>query len=221
MTDPRPTDRDLVARAVDDRHPGAPGPDSGPDRPTSADADRARRDRLAAAAEEAGLLDLGFRTVDSPIGSLLLVASAAGVVRVAFAVEDHDAVLADLATAVSPRLLRAPARLDRTAQQLEEYFRGERRSFDVPLDLRLAHGFRREVLEQLPAIAYGATASYAEVARAAGHPRAVRAVGSACSHNPVPVLVPCHRVVRSDGSIGQYLGGTEAKRALLALETAS
>jgi methylated-DNA-[protein]-cysteine S-methyltransferase len=177
-------------------------------------------DRLVAAADRDGLLDLTYRTVDSPIGALLLAAGPAGLVRVAFEREDFDLVLRDLATTVSPRILASPNRLDAVAEQLEEYFAGARRDFDVPLDLRLAHGFRRTVLDQLRAIDYGTTASYAAVARAAGHPKAVRAVGSACSHNPVPVVVPCHRVVRSDGSIGQYLGGTDAKRALLALEAA-
>ena len=126
-----------------------------------------------------------------------------------------------LATDISPRILRAPPRLDEAARQLDEYFAGSRRAFDLPVDLRLAHGFRRDVLDHLLAIPYGRTESYAEVARAAGNPKAVRAVGSACAHNPVPVVVPCHRVVRSDGSIGQYLGGTETKVWLLALESAA
>jgi methylated-DNA-[protein]-cysteine S-methyltransferase len=106
------------------------------------------------------------------------------------------------------------------AREIEEYFAGRRHAFDVPLDLQLAHGFRRAVLAQLREIAYGATASYAAVARAAGHPRAVRAVGTACATNPLPVVVPCHRVVRSDGSIGQYVGGVAAKETLLSLEGA-
>lgn len=178
------------------------------------------RARLSEAADRQGLLDLAYRTVDSPVGSLLLVAGAAGLVRLAFAGEDHDAVLADLAARVSPRLLRAPGRLDPAARELDEYFGGRRRRFEVPVDLRLAHGFRRAVLDQLQAIPYGAIRTYAAVARAAGNPAAVRAVGGACSHNPVPVVVPCHRVVRSDGTIGRYLGGVDAKRALLALEAA-
>ncbi len=126
-----------------------------------------------------------------------------------------------LATDISPRILRAPPRLDEAARQLGEYFAGSRRAFDLPVDLRLAHGFRRDVLDHLLAIPYGRTESYAEVARASGNPKAVRAAGSACSHNPVPVVVPCHRVVRSDGSIGQYLGGTETKVWLLAMESAA
>ena len=168
----------------------------------------------------AGLLDVAYRTVDSPLGPLLLAATVDGVVRVAFAAEDHDEVLARLAADVSPRILRYPARLDDAARQLDEYFAGRRRGFDVPVDLRLAHGFRRDVLAHLREIPFGATESYATVARAAGSPKAVRAVGTACATNPIPLVVPCHRVVRSDGTIGQYRGGVEAKRTLLALESA-
>jgi methylated-DNA-[protein]-cysteine S-methyltransferase len=177
-------------------------------------------DRLVADADHDGLLDLAYRAVDSPIGSLLLVATPAGLVRVAFDREDHDVVLTRLADDISPRVLRAPARLDAVAAQLDEYFAGRRQGFDVPIDFRLAHGFRRTVLDHLREIAYGSTASYAAVAAAAGSPNAVRAVGTACARNPLPVVVPCHRVVRSDGSVGQYLGGTEAKETLLALEAA-
>jgi methylated-DNA-[protein]-cysteine S-methyltransferase len=118
-------------------------------------------------------------------------------------------------------VLRAPSRLDPAARQLDEYFSGRRHSFDLPLDLQLAHGFRRMVLDRLADLDYGSTASYAAVAAALGNPKAVRAVGTACATNPVPVVVPCHRVVRSDGSTGGYVGGVEAKRALLSLETAN
>jgi methylated-DNA-[protein]-cysteine S-methyltransferase len=177
-------------------------------------------DRLAAGADRDGLLDVAYRTVDSPVGALLLAATPEGLVRVAFDREGHDAVLARLADDVSPRILLAPARLDAVATELDEYFAGRRHRFDVPIDFRLAHGFRRTVLDHLRDIAYGSTASYSAVAVAAGSPNAVRAVGTACARNPLPVVVPCHRVVRSDGSVGQYLGGTEAKEALLALEAA-
>ncbi|UJP39015.1 methylated-DNA--[protein]-cysteine S-methyltransferase [Cellulomonas palmilytica] len=173
---------------------------------------------LAARAEDAGLLDVAYRTLDAPVGALLLAATPVGLVRVAFAVQDHEAVLADLAARVSPRVLAAPRRLDAVARQLDEYFAGTRRRFDVPLDLRLATGFRRAVVEHLPRIGYGRTESYAQVAAAAGSPRAVRAVGTACALNPVPLVVPCHRVVRSDGSPGRYAGGDAAKTALLELE---
>ena len=174
--------------------------------------------RLATRAESIGDLDVAYRTVDSPVGTLLLAATARGLVRVAYPAEDHDAVLATLAAQISPRILAAPRRLDQAVRELDEYFAGRRQRFDAPLDLRLSHGFRRTVLEHLVDIAYGRTASYATVAIAVGSPRAVRAVGSACATNPLPVVVPCHRVVRSDGSIGQYLGGTAAKRLLLDLE---
>jgi methylated-DNA-[protein]-cysteine S-methyltransferase len=177
-------------------------------------------DQLVAQADQADLLDISYRTIDSPLGPLLLAATPAGLVRVAFDREGHDDVLARLATDVSPRILRSPARLDDVARQLDEYFAGGRHRFDVPVDLQLAHGFRRTVLDHLRDITYGTTASYSAVAAASGSPAAVRAVGSACANNPVPVIVPCHRVVRSDGSIGQYLGGPEAKRALLDLEAA-
>ena len=176
--------------------------------------------RLAAAAEADGLVDVAYRTVDSPVGTLLLAATAAGVVRIAFEQQGHDAALAALASLVSPRVLRAPARLDPLVRELEEYFAGTRRTFDLPLDRRLASGFRAEVLAHLPEIGYGSTASYADVARLAGNPGAVRAVGTACARNPLPIVLPCHRVVRSDGTPGQYAGGPEAKLTLLALEAA-
>lgn len=184
------------------------------------DATRRLHERLVAAAQQDGLLDLAYRTFDSPVGALLLAATEQGLVRVAYAREDHDAVLATLADAVSPRILRAPARLETTVRQLDEYFAGGRRTFDLPLDFRLSRGFRRAVLAHLPEIDYGSTESYAQVAAAAGSPKAVRAVGTACATNPLPVVVPCHRVVRSDGSSGGYVGGEDAKRTLLTLEAA-
>lgn len=177
--------------------------------------------RLAAAAADAGLLDLSYTTLDTPIGKLLLAATDQGLVRVAFDRENHDAVLEQLAGKISPRILHSPARLEAAVRQLDEYFAGHRREFELPLDWRLAKGFRREVLAHLPQIAYGRTESYAQVAAAAGNPKAVRAVGTACGTNPLPVVVPCHRVVRSDGSFGGYLGGAEAKQLLLTLEAAA
>jgi len=175
---------------------------------------------LVRRAEAEGLLDVAYRTVDSPLGALLVATTPVGLVRLAFEGEDHATVLAAIADDVSPRVLQADARLDDLARQLDEYFAGRRRGFDVPVDLRLARGFRRAVLEHLRDIPYGRIESYASVARAAGSPNAVRAAGSACAMNPVPLVVPCHRVVRSDGSIGHYRGGAEAKRRLLALEAA-
>jgi methylated-DNA-[protein]-cysteine S-methyltransferase len=181
----------------------------------------ALHERLADAAQREGVLDVAYRTVDTPVGSLLLAATPRGLVRVAFASEGHDAALAMLATRVSPRVLHAPARLDVVARELDEYFAGRRRSFDVPLDLSLSAGFRRLVLGHLPDIGFGRTETYAQVATAVGNPRAVRAVGSACATNPLPVVVPCHRVLRTDGSLGGYLGGVDVKRTLLQLESAA
>jgi methylated-DNA-[protein]-cysteine S-methyltransferase len=185
------------------------------------DSDGRLHGRLAALAERRGLLDVSYRIADSPFGPLLLAATGEGLVRVAFSLEDHDAVLARLAGEISPRILRAPGRLDEAARQLDEYFAGRRRAFSVPVDLQLARGFRRAVLVHLRDIPYGATQSYAAVAKAAGNPSAIRAAASACSHNPLPLVVPCHRVVRSDGTIGEYLGGPEVKQALLAMEAAA
>lgn len=188
--------------------------------PSSLEVDELRT-RLVDRAVDADLLDVSYRTVDTPIGSLLVASTAEGLVRVAFELEGHDRVLAALASTISPRILRSGHRTDEVARQLDEYFAGRRRTFDVAVDLRLVTGFRRSVVSHLRDIAYGTTESYAEVARAAGNPGAVRAAGSACSHNPVPVVIPCHRVVRSDGTLGQYLGGTATKAALLDMESAA
>ncbi len=170
----------------------------------------------AAAAEH--LLDVAYRTVDSPVGTLLLAATPRGLVRVAYDAEGHDRVLDALASRVSPRVLRAPGRLDAAAREIEEYFGGRRRGFDLPLDLSLSKGFRLLVQQHLPSIGYGQTRSYQQVAELAGSPRAVRAVGTACATNPLPIVLPCHRVLRSDGTQGGYIGGAAAKAALLTLE---
>jgi methylated-DNA-[protein]-cysteine S-methyltransferase len=180
----------------------------------------ALRSRLTRAAGERDLIDVAYRTIETGLGPLLLASTSIGLVRVAYAVEGHDQVLADLAERIGPRVLHAPGRLDQAAHQIEQYLHHDRRRFDLPLDLRLATGFRHAVLAHLQAIDYGSTASYAMVAAAAGNPRAVRAVGTACARNPLPVVVPCHRVVRSDGTPGQYVGGLTAKRTLLAMESA-
>jgi methylated-DNA-[protein]-cysteine S-methyltransferase len=180
---------------------------------------RVLRDGLAAKAEEEGLLDVAYRTIDTPVGVLLLAATPTGLVRVAFESEGTDSVLEVLATKLSPRILHAPQRLDPAAKQLDEYFTGGRHRFGLPLDLSLSSGFRRTVLTYLPGIRYGQTASYREVAAGVDNPKAVRAVGTACATNPLPVIIPCHRVIRTDGLIGSYLGGTEVKRQLLTLES--
>lgn len=190
----------------------------------SAPADPALLARLHAGltrrAATEGLLDVAYTTVDSPVGRLLLAATPRGLARVAYDREDHDAVLDTLAHRLSPRILRAPARLDGVARELDEYFAGRRRTFDLDLDLSLSHGFRQVVQRHLPEIGYGQTRSYREVAELVGNPRAVRAVGTACATNPLPVVVPCHRVLRADGSLGGYVGGAEAKSVLLRLEAA-
>ncbi|WP_145943050.1 methylated-DNA--[protein]-cysteine S-methyltransferase [Corynebacterium glyciniphilum] len=186
------------------------------------DADLARlRTRLADDAAASGVLDVAYRTVDSPIGPLLVAATQKGLVRVAFGLEDFDAVLTALAQRVSPRVLESRPRLDAVATELDEYFSGRRQGFDLPLDFAMSSGFRQEVQRYLPHIGYGQTRSYKQVAESIGNPKAVRAVGTACATNPLPVVVPCHRVLRSDGGLGGYLGGLEAKSALLELETTS
>ena len=185
------------------------------------DEDRLKRlhARLETDAQASDLLDIAYCTVDFAVGRLLLVATPRGLLRVAFSNEDYDLVLQNLSERISPRMLEAPARLDPVVRQLDEYFVGRRRSFDVGLDWSLSQGFRRTVLEHLNTdIAYGNTASYAALARLSGSPKAVRAVGTACATNPIPIVVPCHRVIRSDGAVGAYRGGPAAKRALLDLE---
>jgi methylated-DNA-[protein]-cysteine S-methyltransferase len=175
---------------------------------------------LAPLAERDGLLDVAYTTTDSPVGPLLLAATPAGVVRVSFAREGFDAVLTSLAQRISPRVLEAPRRLDAARRQLEEYFAGGRSAFDVPLDWQLASGFRARVLHAIAAIPFGRTGTYRSIATVAGSPAAVRAAGTACATNPIPLLVPCHRVVRSDGTMGRYGGGEAAKRLLLEHEHA-
>lgn len=177
--------------------------------------------RLTSAAEDHDLLDVAYRTVDTPVGPLLLAATGKGLVRVAFESEGFDTVLQNLAAKVSPRLLEAPRRMDVVAVELEEYFAGRRHAFDVPLDFALSSGFRQVVQRSLPHIGYGRTRSYKEVAEQIGNPKAVRAVGTACATNPLPVVVPCHRVLRTDGTLGGYIGGLDAKTALLTLEEAA
>jgi methylated-DNA-[protein]-cysteine S-methyltransferase len=189
--------------------------------PVSDDDLAALHRRLEQSAQSAGVLDVAYRTVDTPVGPLLLAATTDGLVRVAYECEDFDRVLDVLANRVSPRVLRAPKRLDDAAAEIEEYFAGLRTGFDLPLDYSLSSGFRQLVQRHLPQIAYGRTQTYKDVATIVGNPKAVRAVGSACATNPLPVVVPCHRVLRTDGSLGGYIGGLAAKAALLTLEGAA
>ncbi|HET7013486.1 MAG TPA: methylated-DNA--[protein]-cysteine S-methyltransferase [Streptosporangiaceae bacterium] len=179
------------------------------------------RDSLGIAAEAEGLLDVAYTVVDSPVGRLLLAATPRGLVRVAYDIEDHDGVLDLLAQKLSPRVLRAPKRLDAAARELDEYFGGRRQVFDLPLDLSLSSGFRQLVQQHLPEIGYGQTRSYGQIAELVGNPKAVRAVGTACATNPLPVVVPCHRVLPANGTPGRYVGGTTAKVTLLSLEAAA
>jgi methylated-DNA-[protein]-cysteine S-methyltransferase len=176
--------------------------------------------RAAARADAEGLVDVGYAQVDSPLGRLVLAATPRGLLRVAY--EDFDggldAVLEHLAQRVSPRILEAPDRLDAVRRELDEYFAGARRAFDLPLDLVGVAPFTRRVLEATARIPFGATSTYREVAGAAGSPKAFRATGNALGSNPVPIVVPCHRVLATGGGLGGYTGGTHRKEVLLGLE---
>lgn len=200
------TDADDLLRGL---RRDAPGGDHEPD--------------LAAAiarAEAEGLVDVAYAQTDSPVGPLLVAVTDAGLVRVGFAREDVEAILQELAARISARVVRSPRRTDEIRRELDEYFAGGRQHFDVPLDWRLARGFRRQVLERLRAeVPYGRTVSYRQLAALAGNPTASRAVGTAMATNPIPIVVPCHRVLRSGGHLGGYGGGLPAKRLLLALES--
>jgi methylated-DNA-[protein]-cysteine S-methyltransferase len=178
-------------------------------------------DRFIRRADAEGLIEVAVERHDSPLGTLVLAATERGLVRLGLPAEDEDAVLDELAHRISARLLIAPrGALTHAHRQLDEYFAGQRRTFDVRLDWRLTSGFRREVLDATTRIAYGETASYRDVATLAGSPAAVRAAGTALATNPLPIVVPCHRVLRTDGALGGYRGGSRAKAQLLALEGA-
>jgi methylated-DNA-[protein]-cysteine S-methyltransferase len=175
-------------------------------------------DRFTARATEEGLLDVAYTTADSPFGPLLLAKTRRGLVRVGLPNQDQDELLVDLSERVSPRVLESPAELDETRRELDLYFAGKLDSFDLPLDWRLSGGFRQRVLRAINRIPYGQTRSYTEMARKAGNERAVRAAGTACGSNPIPLVVPCHRVLRTSGALGGYGGGLPMKEALLQLE---
>jgi methylated-DNA-[protein]-cysteine S-methyltransferase len=175
---------------------------------------------FAEEAEHAGLLDVAYASVDSPLGEVLVARTPRGVVRVNLPNHDPDWWLTTLAEQVSPRVLEAPGKLDDARRQLEAYFEGRLREFDLPLDWQLSHGFYRRALRAIARIPYGLTSSYTEIAAEAGNPRAYRAAGTACGSNPIPIVVPCHRVLRAGGEIGDYGGGPEMKRFLLELEGA-
>ena len=177
------------------------------------------RSGLAGRAAVEGLVDIAFERHDSPLGPLFLGATDEGLVRIGLPAEDEDEILDELARRVSVRVLRTPrAGVTQARRQLEEYFGRRRTAFDVRLDWRLTRGFRREVLRATAEIPYGRTSSYREVATRAGSPAAVRAAGTALATNPLPIVVPCHRVLRTGGGLGAYRGGPEAKAKLLDLE---
>ena len=182
-----------------------PGPDSLPD--------------IGPAAAQAGLLDVSYAIDDFPVGRLLLAATPQGLVRLAYLDHsDEDAVLAHLATHVSPRILASAGPLDEPRRELEEYFSGARRQFDMPLDWRLVRGFGRRVLEATARVPFGSVTTYKQMATEAGSPRASRAAGNALGANPIPIIVPCHRVLHATGGLGGYTGGLDRKRLLLGLE---
>ncbi|MFN8162941.1 MAG: methylated-DNA--[protein]-cysteine S-methyltransferase [Solirubrobacterales bacterium] len=181
---------------------------------------RASLQRLTERASEEGLLDVAYTTTDSPFGPLLLASTNRGLVRVGLPNEDYDELLVDLAERVSPRVLEAPAELDEERRELDLYFDRKLDRFDLPIDWRLSDGFRLRVQRAIARIPYGQTRSYADMAASAGNERAVRAAGTACGRNPIPLVVPCHRVLRSGGGLGGYGGGLQMKRGLLELEGA-
>ena len=173
---------------------------------------------LTEAAAAARLLDVAYATFDSPLGTLLLASTPRGLVRLAYLNGDEAEVLEHLADRLSPRILAAPRRLDEPRRELDQYFEGSRRRFEVPLDWQLTRGFARRVLEATARIPYGATATYKQVATEAGNALAFRAAGNALGSNPIPIIVPCHRILHSGGGLGGYTGGLERKRVLLGAE---
>jgi methylated-DNA-[protein]-cysteine S-methyltransferase len=194
---------EAVERALREarRRPGAPLPD------------------IVAPATAAGLLEVAYATVDSPVGTLVLATTPVGLARLAYVDGAEDEVLQELAAHLSPRMLSAPRLLDEPRRELDEYFAGRRRRFELALDLRLMTDFTRRVLEATAAIPYGEVSSYRDVAARAGSPRGSRAAGNALGSNPLPIVLPCHRVLHTGGGLGGYTGGIERKRTLLAIET--
>jgi methylated-DNA-[protein]-cysteine S-methyltransferase len=188
-------------------------------RPPSAglDADRLMAS-LGPLAEAAGVVDVAYASMDSPVGELLVAVTPRGVVRVSYASETADEVLAELAERVSPRVLRLPWRTDKARRELDEYFAGSRQQFDITVDWSLVRGFAQGVLRATARVPFGQVTTYRQMAEAAGSPRASRAAGNALGSNPIPILVPCHRVLHTGGGLGGYAGGLERKRYLLTLE---
>ncbi|HEX6399713.1 MAG TPA: methylated-DNA--[protein]-cysteine S-methyltransferase [Actinomycetota bacterium] len=175
---------------------------------------------LAEAASGRGLLDVALGTTDSPVGELLIAVTPRGLAYLAFDDEDPDELAERLARELSPRILEHPAATDEVRRQLDEYFEGERTRFQLKLDRRLIRGIARDVLAATARIPFGRTSTYGSIAERIGRPRASRAVGNALGSNPIPIVVPCHRVLRAGGDVGGYAGGPERKRRLLRLEGA-
>ena len=176
---------------------------------------------LAQRAEAEGLLDVAYAEVDSPLGKLLVARTPKGIVRLGFHNEDHEDVLEELAARISPRVLEAPAKLDDVRRELDEYFDGRLHRFAAKLDWTLTgQGFRHQVLKHTAKIPYGRTSTYMEMATKAGNRKAYRAAGNALGSNPIPVIVPCHRVLATGGGLGGYGGGLDVKERLLRLEGA-
>jgi methylated-DNA-[protein]-cysteine S-methyltransferase len=173
---------------------------------------------LAERADREGLLDVAYAIVDSPLGPLLAAGTRRGLAMLAYEDERADELLERIAVRISPRILEAPGRLDPVRRELDEYFAGRRTGFDLPIDWVLVRGFAIEVLQHTARIPYGHASTYAQIAAAAGSPRAHRAAGNALGSNPMPIVVPCHRVLRSGGGLGGYTGGLHRKRFLRALE---
>jgi methylated-DNA-[protein]-cysteine S-methyltransferase len=169
------------------------------------------------AAAEAGLVDVSFDVADSPIGPLLLAVTEAGLCRISFDPEPERET-EELARTFGVRVLRGPREVDRVRRELDEYFEGRRHAFDLPLDLRSRTGFSREILDRLARVPYGEVTTYGSLAAQAGKPRAARAVGTVMNRNPIPIVLPCHRVVGSTGGLVGYGGGLHRKRQLLDLE---
>jgi len=176
------------------------------------------RSDLARRASGEGALDVAYGFADSPLGPLTVIVSDRGLVRLSYAHEAVDEQLEEIATRISPRILASPDRTDAVRRQLDEYFAGARRGFDVPIDWRLVRGFSGDVLRATARIPFGAVSSYREVATEAGSPNAYRAAGNALGSNPIPIVVPCHRVLHTGGGLGGYTGGLERKQFLLRLE---
>ncbi len=226
MSDPRTDDTSALERAL--RHGALDAPATSAARPVATgrptskvdDASAAAAGRLSARIAAEGLADVSYAPVDSPFGTLLAATTRRGLVRLAFPEEDVDAVLERLARRISPRIVESSAPLAPTRRELEEYFNGTRRDFELALDWALIGSFGRRVLRATAAIPYGGVLSYAEVAAEAGSPRGSRAAGNALGSNPIPIVIPCHRVLRSGGALGGYGGGLDRKRYLLELEGA-